>query len=132
LAAVAACAGEPAGAPRTTADASTLEVTVDGRVERAIDRHVFEVGGDATTPVVVVWRRPEPVLQAGVVVQVTGTVTTFDVGTIERRLGIDLADHRVASVRGKDVLVARELTIRAPDAEGDRMTGTPSEDGKRR
>ncbi len=90
---------------------SGAEITVSGPVSRLVDAHVFEIGTDGGEPVLVVARAGPRGLMTGVAAEVTGTVETFELAAIERRIGIRLPAH-LYHLNGRPCVVARTVEVR--------------------
>ncbi len=99
-----AAPAEPDGGPGT-------EITVSGPIGQVLDAYVFEVGKNDGEPVIVVALRGVGGMASGTEVDVTGTVDTFDVARIERRIGARLKPE-LNRFNGRPCLIARRIVAR--------------------
>lgn len=106
----AACSGD--GEPQRRSAPPTLperaagpEITVRGRLARVFDAHVFEIGGAPREPVLVVSAKGLDGVAPGAEVEVTGTVETFEITSMERRIGARL-NPELEQFNGRTCLLA--------------------------
>jgi len=99
---------ESTAIPRDSGDPSAVEITVTGRVGQVLDTYVFEIGTLSGEPVLVVAPPGVPAAPSGTEVEVTGSVVTFDVAAIERRLGAGL-NPELQRFNGRPSVVARRI-----------------------
>lgn len=98
--------------PRDSGDPSAVEITVTGRVAQVLDTYVFEIGTPSGEPVLVVAPPGVPAAPGGTDVEVTGSVVTFDVAAIERRLGAGL-NPELQRFNGRPSVVAKRIMAAA-------------------
>ncbi|MDP9071471.1 MAG: hypothetical protein M3N68_09360 [Actinomycetota bacterium] len=103
--------GEPErrGVPPTLPErAAGVEITVRGRVVRVLDAHVFEIGGETGEPVLVVAANGMAGVAPVADVEATGTVETFEIGSMERRIGARLKPE-LQQFNGRTCVVATRI-----------------------
>ena len=95
--------------PKTGFDSE--EIHVGGVVTRVRDVHVIEFGAESQDGVVVISREAHAA-RVGDRAEAVGRLQRLDVGTVERRLRIDLSRAMLADVEGDVVLVTERVRRR--------------------
>ena len=95
----------PASTARGAVDGA--EVTLTGQITRVFGPHVIQLGDAPGDPLIVVLRRPEPIL-VGQRVEVNGEVRTFRRADLESELAVEFGPE-VHGLEGQRCLLARSV-----------------------